>query len=146
MALNAKSFQLIEAKNAQSQRMRFMLAKLYGANLEVDVRGFLLQANDEEMACWLNIQKVFYATKGHNLRLQQLAENARLEHQIEHAYEQGRRFAYTLLPEDVAENGIEWRESKNPYQQTAQDTPDAVKLAWTAGFQNAFEIITAESW
>ena len=145
MALNAKSFKLIEAQIVQSQRMRFMLAKLYGAAIEVEMRGFLLQANEEEMACWTDIQKAFYATKGDNLRLKKLAEKASLEYQVLAAFEEGRTFAYNLPAEQVAEEGVALRESKNPYR-SDETMPEEVKRAWTAGFQNAFEVISGESW
>jgi len=145
MALNAKSFQLIEAQTIQSQRLRFMLAKLYGASLDLEMRGFLLQASEEEMRCWTNIQTVFHTTKGDNLRLKQLAEKARIEFQAEQAFEEGKAYAYAMSAEQVAEEGVKLRESANPY--TDQDIfSEEVALAWTAGFQNAFEVISGESW
>jgi len=145
MALNAKSFQLIETQSPQSQRMRFMLAKLYGAHMDVDMRGFLLQANEEEMTCWTDIQQAFYVTKGNNFRLKKLAEQANIEFQTQQAFEEGRSCAYDLLPALVADKGVTLRESKNPYLKN-DAVPPEVAQAWTAGFKNAFEVISGESW
>ena len=145
MALNAKSFQLIEADTAQSQRLRFLLATLYGEQIDVDMCGFFMNATEEEITCWLNIQKVFYTTKGDNLRLKGLADNAKLEYQAQKAFEEGRAFAYEMLPNVVAVDGVKLRETKNPYRNN-KACPEVVKKAWTEGFQNAFEVISAESW
>ena len=145
MALNAKSFQHIEAQTPQSQRLRFLLAKLYGADIDVDVRGFLLQASEEEVTCWVDVQKAFYVTKGGNLRLKTLADQAKIEYQTKQAFEEGRSFAYDMLPALVADKGVTLRESKNPYINN-DAVPPEVAEAWTAGFQNAFEVISGESW
>lgn len=145
MALNAKSFKLIEAQTPQSQRLRFMLAKLYGADMDVEMRGFLLQADEEEMTCWMDVQRAFYVTKGDNLRLKNLAEKAKIEYQTQQAFEEGRSFAYDMLPALVADKGVTLRESKNPYLKN-DSVPPEVAQAWTAGFQNAFEVIAGESW
>lgn len=145
MALNAKSFQLIEADLKQAQRMRFMLASLYGANVDVEMRAFLLQANEEEMACWMNIQQAFYSTKGNNLRLKKLADKANIEFHKIKAFEEGRSYAYELHPAQVSSQGVELRESKNPYRNN-EAFPDEVRAAWTAGFQSSFEVISGESW
>ncbi|MDX1352378.1 MAG: hypothetical protein R3254_05145 [Thiomicrorhabdus sp.] len=77
--MNAKSFQLLESDDNQAQRMRFMLASLYGTKVDVDMGAFLLKASEQEMHCWLDIQKAFYSTKGHNLRLKALADKASVE-------------------------------------------------------------------
>lgn len=145
MALTARSFQLIEAHNAQAQRLRYMLAKLYGANIDIEMRGFLLQANEEELTCWIGIQQAFYATQGDNLRLKDLAHKAHIEYQCEQAFAEGRHCAYQLAPAEVAERGVQLRETKNPYRHNEAIDPQ-VTQAWTDGFQNAFEVIAGESW
>jgi len=145
MALNAKSFQLLESNYQAAQRMRFMLASLYGANVDVNMRAFLLQANEEEMACWVNIQKAFYSTKGNNLRLKELADKASLEFFKNKAYEEGRSYAYKLPPEEVSAEGVVLRETKNPYRHN-EAFSEEVKNAWSDGFQSSFEVISGESW
>lgn len=136
---------ILQTQNSQSKRLRFMLAKLLGSSLDIDLRGFMMQASAEEFQAWLEIQQCFVATKGDDEQLKALEKEARLEYQQENAFEQGRKYAFSLPANEVAEHGLQWRESKNPYLHD-DIMPTAVKEAWTAGFQSALEVIAGESW
>lgn len=145
MALSTTQNKLVHSKNNQSKRLRFLVAKLNGAKVEIDLHAFIVQANEEELACWLAIQKEFHQTKGQDNELQQIAQAGQLEYEIERAFEEGRRFAYSQAPDEVAEFGMTWRESKNPYLKNDLASPE-VSRAWTEGFKNALEVIVGESW
>jgi len=145
MAMNAKSFKLLESNFTQAQRMRFMLASLYGCNVDVEMRAFLLKANEEELNCWMNIQQAFYSTKGNNLRLKDLAKKAEIEFLKLKAFEEGRSYAYELHPAQVSSQGVKLRESKNPYRHN-EAFSEEVREAWSDGFQSSFEVISGESW
>lgn len=145
MALSDAQNIFLKAKNHQSKRLRYLLAMLNGENLKVDLRAFVLQANSEEFECWLAIQKECNASAGLDNELQQIAITGLLEYQIETAFEEGRRFAYSQEASEVAEFGMTWRETKNPYLKNDLTSPE-VSRAWTEGFQNALEIIVGESW
>ena len=145
MSLSKATTDILNRENTQSKRLRFMLAKLYGANINIELRGFLLQATNEELESWQAIQNLFCQHKGELEELKNLAEKARIEYLTETAFEQGRKYAYSMPPADIAEHGLTWRETKNPHIKDPIALPE-IKQAWTAGFQNAFEIISAESW
>ncbi|BBP43165.1 hypothetical protein [Thiosulfativibrio zosterae] len=145
MALTVKHFQLMEADYGMAKKLRYLLAHLYGFDVEVSCRDFLVQAGEAEQDTWVAIQKAFAQTKGANIRLQQLAEKANLEYQVEQAYEAGRVCAQELLPAQLIARGMELRYSKNPYWQKA-DVPEQVQQAWSDGFQEYLELTREESW
>lgn len=145
MALTVKHFQLMESDYSMAKKLRYLLAHLYGYDVSVSCRDFLIQAAEAEQDAWLAIQRAYALTKGANIRLQQLAEQAYLEYQTEQAYEAGRVCAQALLPAQLIARGTELRYAKNPYWQNP-NYPEAVQQAWSDGFQSYLELMREESW
>ena len=136
---------LLEAQHPQAKRLRSLLASLYGMAVKVDIETFVKQANDEEMNAWLELQKTVYEERFQDSVLLNYANQAKLELLKDEAFEAGRKFAYALPPEEVVEFGQEWRKSKNPHIENDLSPPEVAE-AWTAGFQNALDVIAGESW
>ena len=145
MELNSSQLNLIKTNSNQSKRLKALLANLYGFDVAIDLHTFIQTASESEWQCWLAIQTISYQTGFNSPQLTQLSQEIGLELASERAFEEGRSAAYALPPEQVAEYGLSWRYSKNPY--TSQEgVAVEIEQAWKEGFQNAFEVITGESW
>lgn len=145
MPINNKTKKFLESSFSSKTKLYKLIAKLHGVDIEIDLHAFVLQASKEEMQTWIDIQEVFYLTKGQDKELIQIAETAKEEALVEKAFAEGRSYAFSLDPVSIEENSSLIRDSKNPYKDLSLYSLK-IKLAWIDGFQNAVGVILGESW
>jgi acyl transferase domain-containing protein len=143
--LDVNVIKFLQANNNQAKRFRLMLAQLYGAEVSVDVQAFFKQASQQQMQAWLALQQFVFEDQFNDPELTKMAEEAKLEYQSEQAFDEGRKFAYSLPAAELVEYGQEWRKTKNPYLNNDLSREEIAE-AWTDGFQNALNVLAGESW
>lgn len=145
MPISSDTKNFLESSYANRDKLNNLIAKLYGADVEIDLFSFCLQASQEAITAWLEVQKVFNESQGKDPYLKQKAAIA-IQHALQKkAFEEGRKYAYSQDPNKLEENSTRIRNTQNPYQDKSL-YKEQTAMAWADGFQSAIEVILGESW